>query len=505
MRTAGIVLLDPARNEADRINTITVLIRNGDRSSIPLLTNTLLKDPFPSVRRIVAEGLGGYQAPEAVFALREAALTGPIDSVRWASGVSLVQIDPSQGDIIDILLSDRDTLAAASFALQNESELIRFPQQFHQRTIDALINAVPQELTYNTVERSSMIRALALLGADDAISTISSILTNLEDDPFVRGSAAFSLGLLGDKASVPDMIASLNTNEDALQVGAMGALQKLVDPQSIDPLISVLTTEDTAEVRASAASALGAFGEIVIPSLVDALNTDENIGVREFALNALASIGGSEVTDAVLGFIDSGFLATCDPQECSNLALAVLNALADLGESDLAVELLVQTLDFAVDFLPFAFAFTEDLLISTAVNIAQDAPQVLDLLLNHENAFVVAIGLGALPVVQGADSRATLLPFTDPDANRLLRRMAMEGLAQFPQTEDLELFTSELFNRDRRTRGAGFNALAQIGDETSVAPLLEALTSDNLSIQLQAVEASIQFGDRVLNMLMLDS
>ncbi len=498
LKVIGLVLLNPESTEADRVNAITVLVRIGERTSMPLLTQTLLNDPFASVRRIVAEGLGEYQAPEAKFALRQAALTAPIDSIRWASGVSLVQIDPEEADILDILLSERDTLASAALSLQSDNAVAEFPEQFHELAIAAFTDAFPDDRTYNSVERAAMLKSLAELNSQSSANLMLNNLNDEEGDGFVQGAAAFSLGQLGVLRAVPDLIAVLDSNDDPLQVGAIGGLRLLQDTAAIEPLTSIALQEDTAEIRASAATALGVFGESVIDTLVEILNTDVSPAVRQAALSSLTQIGGDQAQQAVVAFSTSEFLITCDPQACSGLALELLVSLAAFGEGDLAVELLQASINALADVLPFVFAFAEADLINTAIAVAKVSPEVIDILLANENPFVQAIALGALPAVSGEFARSTLLDFVNPDENRLLRRMAFEGLAQMPLAEDAELFAAELQNRDRRTRGAAFNALVEIGDVDAVDPLLAALASDSLAVQLQAVEASINFGNRVL-------
>jgi len=500
MRVLGAVLLDPARSEADRLNTATVLVRNGDRTTLPLLTTTLLGDPFASVRRVVAEGLGRFRAPEATFALRQAALSGPIDSVRWAAAVSLVQIDSEQGDIIDVLLTQRDTLSAAALSLQNDATVKAFPQAFHDRVQTAFIQAFPDALTYNKVERAAMAKSLAALGSQRAVPLLSAALSDVDEDPFVRGAAAFSLGILGVQNVVPDLIAAIDSGEDPLQVGALNALGRLANAQAISPIVALLASEDSAEIRASAVSALGSFGQTAVSVLIDVLNTDSSPTVRQAALQVLVPLGevSEGITQAVVDFVTGPYLPACDPQACSTLALETISALAKLDQGDLALQLLNASIDALADVLPFVFAFAEEDLIRVAVEVGQVAPQVLDVLLANDNAFVKAIALAALPQIDPAGARQVLLPFVVPEENRLLRRMAFEGLAQMPRPEDLGLYLAELQNKDRRTRAAAYSAIVKVGDAQVVAPLLEALASEKLSVQLQAVEASFEFGKRIL-------
>ena len=497
LQTVAMVLLDPTRSEADRLGAATALVKNADRTAMPLLTGLLLGDRFASVRRAIAEGLGRYRAPEAAFSLRQAALSDPIDSVRWAAGVSLLQTDPSQTDVLGTLLAHSDTLSAAALSLQEAAGFAALPTAFHDTLESAFIRAFPDR-GYNLVERAAMLKALGRLQSQAAVGLMMDVLQNDNEDPFVRGAAAFSLGTLGVQRAVPALIAVLNNDSEALQVGALGALGRLKNTQALFALTQVLNHEDSAEVRAAAAAALGALGERSLPSLIDALNVDPDPNVRQAAVSSLALMDDPDAGEAVRTFALGNYLTTCDPQACSGLALATLSALAKLGQGDLAVSLLENSLAALEDVLPFVFAFAEEQLIEVAVQVAQAAPQVLDVLLGSDNAFVQAIGLATLAQVKGEFARATLLPFTAPDAHRLLRRMAFEGLAPWARPEDFSSFNDELTNRDRRTRAAAFSALMRIGGAQTAASFSAALASPDLATSLQAVEAAFQFGNRIL-------
>lgn len=499
LRVAGGVLLDASREEADRLNMATVLVRVGDRTALPLLTTSLLHDPFASVRRVVAEGLGRYQAPELIFSLREAALSGPIDSVRWAAAVSLVQTDASQGDVLKALLAERDTLAAAALSLQDDAALAALPEAFHSVIEAAFLAAFPQAAIYNNVERAAIAKSLATLGGKRAGDTLLAALTDRSDDAFVRGAAAFGLGLLGVEAAVPDLIAALDEESEPLKIGALAALGRLGDAQAVGPLVAFVTRETSAEVRAAGVAALGAFGNQVEDTLIGVLESDPHPAVRQAAVEALVGLGGQAATQALVAFATGPYLAACDPQACSTLALALMAGLARLDQGELALQLLQTAINSLVDALPFVFAFAEPLLISTAVEVGRAVPSLFEVLLANDNAFVQAIALGALPAVQGESARGVLLKFAAPEQNRLLRRMALEGLASLVTAADLNLFLGELQNRDRRTRAAAFAAIVRVGDVRAIQPLLDALASDSLAIRFQAVEAAIQFGNRWLN------
>lgn len=499
LNAVGLILLDPARGEADRLRAAGVLAGHGGRVALPLLRAVLLDDPFPSVRRVVAEGLGDFGAPEAQFSLKQAALSGPTASVRWAAGVSLLRVAPEASEVLGVLLGQRDTLAAAALSLQDARAVAAFPDALTEPVVDAFAQAFSDRQAFNNVERAALLKALARLGAQTTVPLLSAAFNDVAEDPFVRGAAAFGLGVLGARQALPGLLSALDNQEEALQVGALGAIVRLNDPRAV-PALTALLNSSTASVavRAAAAGALGALGDETVPALAAVLDGAPEPDLRQAALEALAAVGGKRAGAAVLTFVSSGFLSQCDPAVCGNLALSALAALVKLGEADVALQLFNAAFDALKPALPFVFAFAEQNLVDVAVALATVAPRVLDVLLGDPNPFVAALGLAALPRVRGQAARSTLLRFVDPDQNRLLRRMAFEGLSPLAVAADTPLFAQALFDRDRRTRAAAFEAIARVGDARAVAPLFTALTSDELSLRLQAVAAAIAYGNRVL-------
>ncbi len=493
----GSVLRDPQSKETDRLSAVSGLVRNGDRDATPLLTAALLDDPSPTVRRAAAEGFARLRSAHAVPALRQAALSDPTPSIRWAAGASLVQWSLTEREFIERLLSDPHTLAAAVVSLQDAANAQDFPRALWPLTQAALILAFSDRKTYNVVERAAMLKTLGQLGTTRAIPLLRQTLNAPDEDPFVRGAAAFALGLLGADEALSDLITALQSNQDAIQLSAAGALARLGDGRALEPLSKLLRTAGSAEVRAAAASALGAFGATTIPTLAQALQTDAEPSVRQAAMGSLAQLGGSEATQAVLTFVNSGFLQSCDPSACSGLGLETLVALAQLGQGPLALHLLQLTLDALGDALPFLFIFAEAELVRVVSEVGRTAPYVFGMLLNNASPFAQALGLEALSNVQGSASRATLLRFVGPDKDGLVRRVALEGLSRWSVPDDVTIFAPELTNRDPRTREAALSALARVGDARALAPLQQALGSEAVSIRLDASGAALAFAKRI--------
>jgi HEAT repeat protein len=82
----------------------------------------------------------------------------------------------------------------------------------------ALIGAFSDRETFNLVERAAMLKALAQFGSLAAISLAQRALADSTEDPFVRGSAAFALGALNVRNAIPELLAALSTDLEAIQV-----------------------------------------------------------------------------------------------------------------------------------------------------------------------------------------------------------------------------------------------------------------------------------------------
>ena len=101
--------------------------------------------------------------------------------------------------------------------------------------------------------------ALGLANAREAIEPIQKIIRESKYQPDLLKQAAVSLGLLGDKELVPDLIEMLsNAKGLSTQAALASALGAIGDQRSIDPLVAMLENKDlTDSARGFAAVALG--------------------------------------------------------------------------------------------------------------------------------------------------------------------------------------------------------------------------------------------------------
>lgn len=475
---------------AERLSAVNSLVRNGDDSVVPLLAERLLSDDASFVRRAAAVGLGRFRSWEAWEALRRAALLDEIASIRWDAALAL-----QDSTVILALLQQRETLAAAALALQEPTASARLPQVARNATEIALLRAFSDHEAFNVVERAAMLKALAQLGSLAGIDRARRTLGDATEDPFVRGSAAFALGVLGVRNAVPELIAVLSGDSEAIQVGAAEALGLLRDRTALSALSDLLRAGRSPQARVAAANALAPLGNQAVPALAQALLNDAVPTVRQAALRALAQIKNSEATQAVLAFWGSNYLQQCDPNLCGSLALETLRTLAVLGQSQLALQVTQATLSVLRDALPFLFVFAESELVQTLSAVGRAAPELFEIVLKDPNPFVRALGIAAYASVYQAEARELLMRNLS-DENALVRRAALEGLSPWATPDDTELFARFITDRDPRTRLAALSVLARVGDLKALGPLRQAVRSENASVRLDAAGAALAFAMR---------
>ena len=94
----------------------------------------------------------------------------------------------------------------------------------------------------NTGKRTQAVRALRLLPGDpEAVEMAQKALQ--DQKPAVRAAAATALGLMGSKASIPELKKALSDKEPSVVLAAAHALQVLNDPAAYEVYYEVLTGE----------------------------------------------------------------------------------------------------------------------------------------------------------------------------------------------------------------------------------------------------------------------
>jgi HEAT repeat protein len=162
--------------------------------------------------------------------------------------------------------------------------------------------------------REMAARAMAALGAHADRLAVAALLEDVDD---VRSAAVDTLVALGahlDSADLAFIASGLSHQDDAVKVAALSALrgaEGLAAAHSGE--IAACTTDEHEDVRAAAASALGAVGGDGVTGILASLLGDEAARVRIAAVGALgelpASYGAQDLVDDVselLGDADRG-------------------------------------------------------------------------------------------------------------------------------------------------------------------------------------------------------
>lgn len=138
--------------------------------------------------------------------------------------------------------------------------------------------------------------------------TISRLMANLEDEDLVyRRASVKALGVIGFD-SIPYLVESLATHEDAtVRASCAKALAQVAvnypdepfPPEGIEGLGKGVEDENPV-VHISSVMALGAIGEPALNVLLETIDKTENIAVGVAILNALGGIGNNRAKEKLI-------------------------------------------------------------------------------------------------------------------------------------------------------------------------------------------------------------
>lgn len=146
---------------------------------------------------------------------------------------------------------------------------------------------------YDPDKRCSSVNLLAAapFGGEPKYVRVYRLLMD-DPDPTVRAACTNALGLHGSVADVEQLVWRLDDPAAFVRWEAAKALQKIHDPSAVKPLLIVLADDSDGDVRMSAATALGQYGEgRVFDALVGALE-DQHYSVVLAARRSLETLTG---------------------------------------------------------------------------------------------------------------------------------------------------------------------------------------------------------------------
>jgi HEAT repeat protein len=285
--------------------------------------------------------------------------------------------------------------------------------------------------------RNDVVEALARHG-EGVVDALTEQLRS--DDADIQHAAVVALGRVGSKRATPALVALLSEHTELL-VAAAGALARIADGDSFNPLLSLLGHPD-GSVRQAAIGALNSIGHPQMSTRVAGLLNDANPLLRESAVRIAGYFGYPETTDRL-------FECVGDPNDIVRRA--------------------------AIEHLPF---LDDDRVLPALLDaLAKEAPQGR------------AAAVRALAKVEGDSARAAIASALR-DADMWVRYYAARGLADQRDTSSLDALL-ELAERDSapHVRIAALNAIGALGGSAAIARL-EPITRDpNDQVSIAALNA----------------
>jgi HEAT repeat protein len=124
----------------------------------------------------------------------------------------------------------------------------------------AMKQAIAELRDVNKQKRRTAVMKLGMLGGDQAVRTLITVVTNHNEDLIVRGRAALMLGKLGDPLAVEPLIGALDAPGYQTPLHAAQSLGKLGDLRAIEPLLRMMDASDQEHVREAARVSLQQLG-----------------------------------------------------------------------------------------------------------------------------------------------------------------------------------------------------------------------------------------------------
>jgi len=145
-------------------------------------------------------------------------------------------------------------------------------------------------------KKSEKIEAISDLSSHKGDEVFNGLLKALDDkSPGVRATTVNALGALGDKRAIEPLLKILKEDAQEVRYVACGALGKLKAEEALPDLIDILSKDDSEMVRAAAAKALAAIGDMkAMNPLCEAAFSEKEIGARVSIIMALSAFPESD-------------------------------------------------------------------------------------------------------------------------------------------------------------------------------------------------------------------
>ena len=149
-------------------------------------------------------------------------------------------------------------------------------------------------------DRLAAVHAAAIPGHVSAIAPLSAAMLRLNETPELRAAAATALGRIGDAVAAPSLGEALKDPAPAVRYAAALALGRVPADGAATRLTHALRTDPSWWVRYAAVLALGRTRKgFVVGSLEECLRIEPKWQIRMLAVRSLQDVGGRRAADAV--------------------------------------------------------------------------------------------------------------------------------------------------------------------------------------------------------------
>ena len=454
----------------------------GDKVAVEPLIEAL-NDKEDNVVNEVMDALAKLKDKRAVkpiidklSALHEGGITYAIDALKEIgdpSGISaLVEILKSN----DSFNRSRVTEALDAFGWkpQTDEEKICYfiGKEEWKKVAEFGRTAVPYLLrgNENWSTRAAMIRTLGDIGDKTAVKELIDSL-GYEDGP-AKYALVYTIIKLGDEKIVPDVIGRLGRHDNVQVAMVLGGLK---DSRAVEPLIHLLKSEDWWD-REAAANALGEIGDTrALQPLFDVIKNDKDVSntakeaiekiekaqkKKDEILSLISKIKDADI-DAIKRAGEIGdkravksLIAMLNNRD-DNVRIVATEALGNIADAE-AIPALRKMLDRSVSSWPVEEAVIEAL---AKIGGKESAEALL------ENRFL-------RPIYTGGRSTIEMRPGVTMHALIKIGRPAVEPLLKVLTANDHTYGSLEMENI--------ILTLGSIGDERALEPLRKKASSDHM-------------------------
>ena len=320
-----------------------------------------------------------------------------------------------------------------------------------------------------------------------AVEALGKIATANDDNSSVREAAVAALGKNATEAAIPILIQTLaNDDNSSVHKAAVVALRRIATEAAIPDLLQAMEHKKVI-VRMAAAAALGQIAsKAAIPVLLQTIEDNDESSVCQAAVSSLGYIGSEMAVSTLIQVLAN--------DDKSSIWAATVSSLGYIG-SEMAVSTLIQVL--ANDDKSSIWAATVRSL--GAIGSEAAIPALIQVLANnskHSTICEVAVeALGAIGSEAAVPTLIQMMEDNDIFRGSSLYKASVLALGKIGSEAAIHALSHALV--DERNSGRWrtdvrenvVEVLRDIGTETTIPALLQALTDEASGVRSEAVIA----------------